>query len=111
MTFCRPGAGARPFDGRNAWASLDHRQGRWRWTAAVVILLVTLPSSKAERNSSDLGNELAAVLEKAAFTGAVQHTLETRLGRHINKKLANLGRLLWFDNVGGLHSDNTCGGC
>ena len=26
-------------------------------------------------------------------------------------KLADLGRLLWFDTLTGLNNDNTCGGC
>ena len=54
---------------------------------------------------------LTAALNQAGFTGSIEATLEGRLGRRIDKKLANLGRLLWFDNAGGLHSDNTCGGC
>jgi cytochrome c peroxidase len=33
------------------------------------------------------------------------------LGRPINAELANLGRLLFFDKIGGLHSDNACAGC
>ena len=77
-------------------------------TAALIVLFAGLHSAQAQR---DLDHELAAVLKAAGFTGTVQQTLERRLGRRINKKLANLGRLLWFDNVGGLHSDNTCGGC
>jgi cytochrome c peroxidase len=41
----------------------------------------------------------------------VESTLEDRLGRHLNPRLAEGGRLLSFDVIGGLHSDNTCGGC
>ena len=41
----------------------------------------------------------------------IESTLETRLGRPINGKLANLGQLLFFDRSGGLHNDNTCAGC
>jgi cytochrome c peroxidase len=37
--------------------------------------------------------------------------MEKRLGRPIDARLADLGRLLWFDTSGGLHGDNTCGGC
>jgi cytochrome c peroxidase len=59
----------------------------------------------------DLDSAVAAALQQAGFTGRVQSTLELRLGRPVNKDLADLGRLLWFDNSGGLHSDNTCGGC
>jgi cytochrome c peroxidase len=55
--------------------------------------------------------KLARVLEEAGFTGAIESTLERRLGRPINPKLADLGRLLWFDTLHSLHHDNTCGGC
>jgi cytochrome c peroxidase len=41
----------------------------------------------------------------------VESTLEQRLGRRLDPQLADLGRLLWFDVAGGLHSDNTGGGC
>ena len=60
---------------------------------------------------SDLDARLRATLTAAGFTGRIESTLERRLGRHIDPKMANLGRLLWFDKQGGLHRDNTCGGC
>ena len=77
--------------------------------SAVVFML--LAGSRLARAQQDLDSPLAAALNQAGFTGSVEATLEARLGRRIDKKLANLGRLLWFDNAGGLHSDNTCGGC
>src|SRR5258708_36051433 len=62
-----------------------------------------------------LDNNLAAVLSAAGVTGNIEQTfhqrLEANLGRSINPKLANLGRLLWFDKIHSLHHDNTCGGC
>jgi cytochrome c peroxidase len=61
--------------------------------------------------SPDLDREVQQALDQAGFTGRVQSTLEARLGRPVNPQLADLGRLLWFDKAGGLHSDNTCGGC
>jgi cytochrome c peroxidase len=64
-----------------------------------------------ERPERPLDAELARVLEAAGFTGTIESTLETRLGRPINRKLANLGRLLFFDNILGLHEDNSCAGC
>jgi cytochrome c peroxidase len=64
-----------------------------------------------ESRESDLDRELRRVLHESGFTGRVESTLEQRLGRHIDPKLADIGRLLWFDVAGGLHSDNTCGGC
>ena len=46
-----------------------------------------------------------------ALPGKSSSSLEDRLGRRINPKLADLGRLLWFDNAHSLHQDNTCAGC
>jgi cytochrome c peroxidase len=59
----------------------------------------------------DIDNQLAAVLRQARFTGTIASTIERRLGRPVDPKLANLGRLLFFDKIGGLHSDNACAGC
>jgi len=58
-----------------------------------------------------LDQSVRDALRAAGLTGTIQSTLVTRLGRPIDRQLANLGRLLWFDTAGGLHSDNTCGGC
>ena len=60
---------------------------------------------------SSLEARLARVLRQHDFTGRVEQTLPDRLGRRIEDDLANLGRLLWFDNVHSLHRDNTCAGC
>ena len=59
----------------------------------------------------DLDTLLVRVLRQHDFTGRVELTLPDRLGRRIEYDLANLGRLLWFDNVHSLHRDNTCAGC
>jgi len=59
----------------------------------------------------DLDQQLRTTLQQASFTGTVGSSITARLGRPINPRLANLGRLLWFDVAGGMHSDNTCGGC
>jgi cytochrome c peroxidase len=75
----------------------------------VVCLLSGSRSVGASPGSVDA--ELRAALLRAGFTGGIQSTLERRLGRAVEPRLANLGRLLWFDKAGGLHSDNTCGGC
>ena len=37
--------------------------------------------------------------------------LEARLGRSVDPELAELGRLLFFDKILGLHNDNSCAGC
>ncbi len=62
-------------------------------------------------HGSSLDRNLARVLRQHDYTGRVESTLEHRLGRRVDADLANLGRLLWFDNVHSLHQDNTCGGC
>lgn len=66
-------------------------------------------------DDASLDTALAAVLANAGFTGNIQQNfqqrLEANLGRPIDPKLADLGRLLWFDKIHSLHHDNTCGGC
>jgi cytochrome c peroxidase len=54
---------------------------------------------------------LRGYLASQGFTGRVASTLETRLGRRIDRQLADIGRQLWFDPIHGLNDDNTCGGC
>lgn len=87
------------------------------------ILVFPLPSPGAPapattapaHTDGDLDSALAAALSAAGFTGNIQQVFEERLqanlGRPIDPKLANLGRLLWFDKIHSLHHDNTCGGC
>jgi cytochrome c peroxidase len=79
-------------------------------TLAWFAIVATLPNGHITAQES-LDSQLKSVLAAARFTGRIEATLERRLGRRLNPKLAGLGRLLWFDTAGGLHSDNTCGGC
>jgi cytochrome c peroxidase len=89
---------------------------------AGALVLVLQPSggrvvqtAYASTDDSNLDDALAAVLSDAGFTGNIQQIfqqrIEANLGRPIDPKLANLGRLLWFDKIHSLHHDNTCGGC
>jgi cytochrome c peroxidase len=64
-----------------------------------------------ERGDLGLDRRLAAVLAAAGFTGSIESTLEARLSRPIDPALADLGRLLFFDKILGLHGDNSCAGC
>jgi cytochrome c peroxidase len=59
----------------------------------------------------DLDSDLLRVLAKHRFTGRIAETLEQRLGRRIDRQLADVGRQLWFDPIQGLNDDNSCGGC
>jgi len=89
------------------------RRLRFLKTAAGLgVLLILVGSVKGVQGAAgDLDNELAAALARAGFTGRVESTLESRLGHPIDRRLANLGRLLFFDKIGALHSDNACAGC
>ena len=78
----------------------------------IALLLSTgLALIGAERGPRSIDDQLTARLQDLGFTGSIQSTLEQRLGRKVDPKLADLGRLLWFDTIGGLNDDNTCGGC
>jgi cytochrome c peroxidase len=68
-------------------------------------------SSLLADNSKALDDELAGVLKAYGFTGQIESKFHEKLGRAIDRKRANLGRLLWFDIIGGLNNDNSCGGC
>ncbi len=78
---------------------------------SLAVVCAFLFSSFAAAQSTSLDEQLQAALDQARFTGTVGISIEQRLGRPIDRKLASLGRLLFFDNVGSLHNDNTCGGC
>ncbi|MEK6677091.1 MAG: cytochrome c peroxidase [Planctomycetota bacterium] len=58
-----------------------------------------------------LNQQLHQILNNAGFTGTVEASLEARLGRPIDPNRVELGRLLFFDNILGLHNDNSCAGC
>src|SRR5688500_1171698 len=74
--------------------------------------LATGPALDVRREADDdLDATLRAQLAHHGFTGRIASTLETRLGRRIDRQLADLGRVLWFDPIQGLNDDNACGGC
>ncbi|MEN3337457.1 MAG: cytochrome c peroxidase [Acidobacteriota bacterium] len=79
--------------------------------SAVVSAAAEDRGARSNREATELDSQLATVLARAGFTGRIESTLEARLGRPIDRKLADLGRLLWFDSVHALNKDNTCGGC
>ena len=64
-----------------------------------------------DRSDRGLDHRLAEVLTAPGFTGRIESRFREKRGRPIDRKRANLGRLLWFDIIGGLNDDNTCGGC
>ncbi len=68
-------------------------------------------ASEPTRSDDDLDRQLRRVLAEAGFTGTIESQLEARLGRPLDPRRADLGRRLFFDNVLGLHGDNSCAGC
>ena len=77
----------------------------WAVAIAATVWLAALEAAV------DIDNELAAALRRAGFTGTIESTLTVRLGRPVDGRLANLGRLLFFDKIGALRGDNACAGC
>ena len=66
-------------------------------------------------SGGSLDGALRASLTTHGFTGDIEKVFRKRLkeslGRPLDPQLAELGRLLWFDNLHSLGRDNTCGGC
>jgi len=58
-----------------------------------------------------LNDALQRELHTRGYTGLVEESLEERLGRAVDLKLADVGRFLFFDPVLSLAGDNSCSGC
>jgi cytochrome c peroxidase len=86
-----------------------------RWPVAVAVALafgVGLASlAYGSARDRSLDGRLAHRMQELGFTGRIESTLTTRLGRRLDPRLADTGRLLWFDTVTGLNDDNSCAGC
>ena len=91
--------------------------GAWsRIRSRVVAVLVAgivggLAAAPGAASRAGLDAVLERVLTAHGFTGQIEARFRQKLGRPIDRQRANLGRLLWFDLIGGLNDDNTCGGC
>lgn len=83
--------------------------------ALVCFAALTARAAAPDPPAGTLDERLTAALGAAGFTGRIQQTfrarIEATLGRPLNARLADIGRLLWFDSIHSLHADNTCGGC
>jgi cytochrome c peroxidase len=84
-----------------------------RLCALLVFAGACLWTSRPGAVSGDdsLDQQLRAVLAAHGFTGRIESTVEARLGRPINQKLASAGHLLYFDAILGIKQDNACGAC
>ncbi len=74
---------------------------------AIGIISFTNPNN----NVNQLDAQLYSKLETEHFDGEIQKQLEIRLGRKLDKRKIDLGRLIFFDKGLGLHQDNSCAGC
>jgi cytochrome c peroxidase len=99
---------------------------RIKWLKVIIVLLiiaacsvmVSAPSQNVKAQSGpgnienqNLDGELTSTLASMGFTGRIQSRLENRLGRPIDNRLADLGRLAFHDSLLGLNNDNSCSGC
>lgn len=82
-------------------------------SVVVVGLLMIAPRSSADplQSSASLDEQLMAELRENGFTGNIESTFEQKLGRKVNKKLAEVGRLLFFDPILSLAGDTSCASC
>lgn len=85
---------------------------RTQWVTVGTIGLMVLANIGAVFSASpDIDQELKSQLASAGFQGKTQESLEKRLGRSLDPKLVEVGRLMFFDKMQGLHRDNSCAGC
>jgi cytochrome c peroxidase len=64
-----------------------------------------------QSDARGLDEQLSTQLRELGFTGRLQSTLTARLGRPLDPRLAETGRMLWFDTITSLNDDNACAGC
>ena len=79
--------------------------------ARVAVPCLALAFNASLARASTLDDDLQAALDEQGFTGKVQSTLVSRLGRPIDAQLADLGQLLFFDTALSLHDDTSCASC
>ena len=74
-------------------------------SAALCVVMVTHVATpdpiivQGQSSSHSLDRRLARELARQGFTGTIESQLEQRLGRPIQPALADLGRLVFFDNI------------
>ena len=74
----------------------------------VRVATATISRSSLDR---ELRNTLRGPGSPATSSARSGSGLQKSLGRPVDQQLAELGRLLWFDNLHSRGRDNTCGGC
>ena len=69
------------------------------------------PSVTDPLTDAQVDYALVQALSEHGFTGRMGTMLPLRLGRPLDIRLADIGRLLFFDPLLGLNNDNSCAGC
>jgi cytochrome c peroxidase len=64
-----------------------------------------------ENVGAELDRQLMLELQMSGFTGRIEERLTEMLGRPIDARLADIGRLLFFDPILSITQDNSCSGC
>ncbi|NNF12916.1 MAG: hypothetical protein HKN72_06830 [Gemmatimonadetes bacterium] len=62
-------------------------------------------------DGGELDARLSTLLAAHRLDGRIEEQLEVKLGRSVDERLAEVGRLLFFDRVLSLTEDNSCAGC
>lgn len=70
-----------------------------------------LPPETGPLTDAQIDPALIKLLASHGFTGRIGQQLPGRLGRPLNARLVDVGRLLFFDPLLGLNDDNSCAGC
>jgi cytochrome c peroxidase len=71
----------------------------------------SIPPETGPLTDAQVDAALGRLLVSHGFTGRMSLMLPARLGRSIDARMADLGRLLFFDPLLGLNDDNSCAGC
>jgi cytochrome c peroxidase len=79
--------------------------------AALAAVPAATAQSENKKDEEALNRSLETTLRKVGFTGKIESTLATKLGRPLDPKLAEVGRRLFFDPITGIRGDNSCAGC
>lgn len=69
------------------------------------------PESLDRLQEADLDRVLDSIVGLRELTGDLEMRLLARLGRPVDTRLAEVGRLLFFDPVLSITGDNSCAGC
>ena len=92
---------------------MKRHSGDFAAVLSIALAMAVWPVAAAGRPPLDrnLDRALTRTLQQEGFTGTIESQLPQRLGRPVDAALADLGRLIFFDNIQGLHGDNSCAGC